>query len=480
MELFDCKIGREDRLAPPKLFQDGGPGLPTFLPPLMKTTIFLILIAMAFEGPLAWAKESLYPLTLKQALDESTLDPVILEDRTVTSITHPGQRVRWVTVRFFSHDWKDGPWHGTMTVALPPKISKERQGLAAIALSGVGKKGMEPGYDAKRDLAEWTAMEFGIPVATMPLQGTHYGITEIHELSDYLTKKFVETGDPSWLSAYCGAAVRARAVTMIGKLTGHLIHSVVHMGGSISAGQGWVWASLDERVKGLVASGSVGPFTKVYPDRPPRSRLKFLHEAPDEIKDLFAKHRDPISYASKIDCPVLYATGSNDRASPPALISGFLDTFKGPTYLATKPNGQHSPGTQMQAETFRMWVEHVLFDRPLSRLSIEELSYENGALVCGTRVEGMADIKEVNLVYALTENPDFLNTSLARNSSKDNYTQAKWKVVPMIRKGKSWRVRVDVANPKSKYAACIVHLRDAYQDRPGHLTTITRQVPANR
>ena len=443
----------------------------------MKKSLSILLVTIA---SFATASEhSNYPLTQSQALDESSLDPVILEDRTVASTTHPNNQVRWVTIRFFSHDWKDGPWHGAMTVALPPKISNNRQGLAAISVAGVGRKGMEPGYDAKRDLAEWTAMEFGIPVATMPQQGTHFGITEIHELSDYLTKRFVETGDPSWLSAYCGAAVRARAVTMLGKLTGNPIHSVVHMGGSITAGQGWVWASLDERVKGLVASGSIGPFTSIYPDRPPRSRLNFLHEAPDDIKKLFTTHRDPVSYAPRIDCPVLLATGSNDRASPPALIPEFLAAFKGPTYLATVPNGQHSPGTRMQTETFRMWVDHILFDRPLSQLSINKLSYNNGALSCEVQVKGNQEVKEVNLVYALTENPEFLNTSLTLHSNKDNYTQAKWEVVPMIRKGGSWVVNTMVINPGATYAACFVHVSDSFAGRPGHVTSITCQLPEN-
>ncbi|MHC4143805.1 MAG: hypothetical protein ACYSUD_03400, partial [Planctomycetota bacterium] len=232
----------------------------------MKTAIALFLIAAAVDGRTESASRQLCLLTQQQAFDESTLDPVILSDRTVASRTHPDRQVRWVTVRFFSHDWKDGPWYATMTVAMPVKIRRECLGLAAITLSGVGKKGMEPDFNTLRDLAETTAMEFGIPVATMPQQGTHFGLTEIHELSDHLTKKFVETGDPSWLAGYPGAAVRARAVTMIGKLMGHPIHSVVHMGGSISAGQGWIWAAFDDRVKGLVASGSIGPFTKIYPD----------------------------------------------------------------------------------------------------------------------------------------------------------------------------------------------------------------------
>ena len=78
----------------------------------------------------------------------------------------------------------------------------------------------------------------------------------------------------------------------------------------------------------------------------------------------------------------------HDRASPPALIPDFLAAFKGPTYLATVPNGQHSPGTRMQTETFRMWVDHILFDRPLGQLSINKLSYNKGALHCEVQVKG--------------------------------------------------------------------------------------------
>lgn len=336
---------------------------------------------------------------------------------------------------------------------------------------------MEPGFDALRDLAETTAIEFGIPVATMPQQGTHFGLTEIHELSDHLTKKFVETGDPSWLAGYCGAAVRARAVTMLGKLTGHPIHSVVHMGGSISAGQGWVWAAFDDRVKGLVASGSIGPFTKIYPDRPPRPRLRFLHEASDEIRQLFVKHRDPISHARRISCPVLIATGSNDRASPPAVMPEFVAAFKGPTCLATVPNGLHSPGTQRQAETFRMWVDHTLFGRPLSQLSVEGLSYEAGKVICRARVTGMSVVQEVNLVCTRTNNPEFLATSLARARTEGNYTQARWEVIPMTRNGRTWTVTFVVPKPKPKYAACFVDVRDEFRGRPGHVTSLIWQVP---
>jgi hypothetical protein len=443
----------------------------------MKLTISLILITIAISGKVESREPRLYPITQKQAVDETTLNPVILEDRTVVSQTHPDRQVRWVTVRFFSHDWKDGPWHATITVAIPPIIRRERLGLAAITLAGVGKKGMELDFDTKRDLAEAAAMEFGIPVATIPKQGTHYGLTEIHELSDYLTKKFVETGDPSWLAAYCGAAVRARAVTMIGKLTGCPIHSVVHMGGSISAGQGWVWEAFDDRVKGLVASGSIGPFDKIYANRPPRQRLRFLSEAPDEIRQMFLKHRDPINSARRINCPVLIATGSNDQASPPSVMAEFLGAFQGPRYLATVPNGLHSPGTQRQARTFRMWIDHTLFNRPLRQLSVKELSYTAGRITCCTLVTGKPTVQEVNLHYTGTNNPDFLDSFYLKPRNKDNYTRAKWQMIPMIRNGQSRTVRFDVPSPRCKYVACFVDVRDEFEGRPGHLTSFIRLLP---
>lgn len=437
------------------------------------------LAVLAVYGSVGSAEPHFYPLTPEQAVDESTLEPVILADRTITSRTHPDRQVRWVKVRFFSHDWKDGPWHATMTVAMPPKIRLDRRGLAAITLAGVGKKGMEPGFNAERDLAEHAAMEFGIPVATMPQQGTHFGLTEIHELSDHLTRRFVDSGDPSWLASYPGAAVRARAVTMIGRLTGHPIHSVVHMGASITAGQGWVWATLDRRVKGLVASGSIGPFSKVYPNRPPRERLRFLHEAPESIRALFTTHRDPMSFAPRIDCPLLIATGSNDIASPPAAMPEFLSAFAGTTYLAIVPNGMHSPGTQRQAETFCMWIDHALLGRPLGRPSIVRISFAAGELKCRVRVDGETEVQEISLVWTRTDNPDFLATSHTgeRSRRKDNYSQAHWESIPMTRQDDAWTVAFDVPNPKPMYIAYFVDVLDTHQGRPGRVTSSIQQLP---
>jgi len=266
----------------------------------MTSIIAILVVALACTAQVQAAEPRLYPLTQQQAVDESTLAPVILADRIVASQTHPDQQVRWVKVRYFSDEWKDGPWHGEMTVALPPKIKQDCQGLAALTLAGVGKRGMEPGFDAPRDLAECTALEFGIPVATMPQQGTHFGLTEIHALSDHLTKRFVET-----------------------------------------------------------------------------------------------------------------------------------------------------------------------------------LSYEAGRISAHVRVSDKTAVQGVNLVWAPTINPEFLGSAHIgpRNAKKDNYSQARWQTVPMTRNNKTWTVTFALPSPKPKFVACFVHVHDEYKRRPGHITSLIRQLP---
>lgn len=154
--------------------------------------------------------------------------------------------------------------------------------------------------------------------------------------------------------------------------------------------------------------------------------------------------------------------------------------FKGPTCLATVPNGQHSPGTQRQAETYRMWVDHTLFDQPLSQLSVEELSYEVGRITCRVRVTGKPAVQEVNLACTFTNNPEFLATSLTVARTEDNYTRAKWQRIPMDRGGETWTVMFDVPNPKPQYAACFVDVRDEFKGQPGHVTSLIRLLPTER
>lgn len=111
-----------------------------------------------------------YPLTVRQAADWSTLEEQILADEVVGSQTHPGRKARWIKVRYFSHEWIDGPWHATTRIVMPASHKEIRPGLAVICPAGVATRGREPGFTVEQDFMERTAMEFGVPVASMPNQ----------------------------------------------------------------------------------------------------------------------------------------------------------------------------------------------------------------------------------------------------------------------------------------------------------------------
>jgi hypothetical protein len=438
--------------------------------------LFLKLIFLVAFVPSAYAVELSphYPLTAAQARDASTLDETILSDKVLASQADPTRKIRWVRARFFSHDWKDGPWRGTVQVALPVAIAENRRGFAAMCPGGTSKKGREPGFDAKRDFVERTVLELGIPVAIIPSQGTHLGKTEIHEMSDAMTKRFVETGDPGWLAAWPGAALRARALTVIGKLAGHPIRSAVHMGTSISAGQGWVWAACDERVKGVIGTGSIGPFRKVYPERPLRKRLDFLSKAPDPVKELFVKHRDPSVFAARITVPALVVVGSNDFATPPSVLPEFVAAFRQTPHLVSVPNFGHGCGTRRHHNSFRMWIDHTLFGRPLISVTMEKIAVTDGRLACTATVSGEPTVKAVSLIYAASSNLDFLQSRYSRAGQKDNYSKAKWTVAPMQQRGGKWTVDIPLPSGTPPHIAACVDVEEEWLGRPGYASTVVR------
>jgi hypothetical protein len=50
----------------------------------------------------------------------------------------------------------------------------------------------------------------------------------------------------------------------------------------------------------------------------------------------------------------------------------------------------------------------------------------------------------------------------------------------MNRDGETWTVTFDVPNPKPKYVASFVGVRDEFGRRPGHATSLIRQLPTER
>ena len=415
----------------------------------------------------------LFPLTQEQARDESTLNERIVSDTTVESSTHPGRKIRWVEVQFFSHEWKDGPWKSGIIIAMPAEITPERQGLAAMCM--VSSMAMHEDLNMKRDYFEYTAMEFGIPVATIPYMGEHYGISEIHAMTDRLIEKFIETGDLSWIGNYPGSVVRARAVTMIGKLTGHPITSVVHMGSSISAHQAWVWSVYDNRVKGLVSTGDVGFNKDRFPFDGslhfPRKAVQTLVNADTQLLNLYLPEHDPYYFGDRLKASVLQIVGSNDPWCPPSTTPKFHAALLPPVYHTIVPNYGHGAGTVQHAESFQMFIDHVLFSRPIGKAEIEKVSFNVQKVTCKAQLTGGGEIKDVYLYYTTSNHPNFLCSSSFNDTPKNNYIKAEWLSVPMTLQEDLWTAEISTAETSDKFITCFVVVTDEYEGRPGHYSS---------
>ena len=59
---------------------------------MMQSMTVILPVVFALGGQVESVRPRLYPLTRQRAVDESTLDPRILSDRTVASRTHPDRQ----------------------------------------------------------------------------------------------------------------------------------------------------------------------------------------------------------------------------------------------------------------------------------------------------------------------------------------------------------------------------------------------------
>ncbi len=426
---------------------------------------------------------ALWPLTVQEIRDESTLDEQIVEDSQIEHPDHPGQKVRKLVVRFFSHEFKDGPWHGRVTVYIPPGIPDENRGFVIMCPASSLRRTLVPGVDIERDLALGTALLFRIPVATIPQAGEHFGLSRIHQISDKLTEKFLDTSDPGWLAVYPYATLYARAYTLVGKLTVMPTRRVVHMGSSITAHQGWKAASYDPRLAGLVVTGDTGRYDLFQVDGKPyiavtkRRRPLFQRLADSSMKETWYDHVDKARYAHQIRSKTLQVVGTADPMSAPRVFNPFWEGLPLAKHLSYVPGYPHGCGSMTHVEAFRMWVDHCFFDRPLSVPGQPRSEWRaDGRLEVRVPIGGDATIEAVKLHYHLTGDTRFLNFGRPGDFSEgtDHITRVQdWDFVPMRREGREWTASV-VLEGEGDRVCFFVSVHDRAGSTPGHAATLMR------
>jgi len=418
-------------------------------------------------------EELFFPLSEAEMLDTSTLEEKILVNRVVDSVTHPGLRFRIMRVSYFSHMWKDGAWFGKVSIAVPLEIAPDRLGMMAIC--PIGSSNINPDFDLERNYFEYTALEYGIPVMGIPMVGEHYGHTEIHDLSDYLNMQFIETGDASWLGAYPSAAVRARGITLLSKLTGHDINSVVHLGSSISAGHGYVLARFDSRIKGLVATGSIGCFQDLYPSDgsfvSSRPSVDALAAMPEPMRDLFSYHRDPAVFGGELDCSVLLVTGIRDHAVPPLVVPKLTNALGGETFQVQVPDYGHGCGTHRHADAFRMWIDHVLLSEEKPEWTDVSAVRDGETFRCSAVLENEVELGEPRLWYLPVEDSLYFQSVNFSDTPDPNYTSAEWESIPMWKVGGEWVGEVPYVDPSMDHVAWFIDYRGGEARKRSYAST---------
>ncbi len=426
-----------------------------------------------------------FPLTPEQMLDVSTLDLEVLSDQSFTSSLPSGasSRLRKVRVRYFSHQWKDGPWEGKVDLLIPADIPSKRRGV--VFFSPGGSINVEEGVNLKRDLWERTAVELGIITASIPDAGKHLGEDEIHALADALFLRALKTRDLGWLPAYPFAALRARAATMIGKLTGTPVHTVIHMGSSISATHAWNWPLHDSRVKGLIATGDIGGVEDWFPldgSLKDNSRPAFaaLSRSPKDFQQSVIRLLDPLYHGGQLH-HVLQIAGSGDFCSPPVSLAKYFAALGEPKHLAIVPNYGHGCASRRHVELARMWLEHLLENRPLTQVTFAEPpAFVDGRLHVRARVQSQARIERVQFVYATSPEPNFLRGVLLPDAPKRDkgYTRAQWQTVPMLKitaagDAGEWTGSVELPawQTGKKFVAGFVDVEDRHAGRAGYVST---------
>lgn len=431
------------------------------------------------------AGSPVFPLTPEQMLDESTLDLKVLSDQPFTS-TLPsgiGRQFRKVRVRYFSHQWKDGPWEGAIELLIPADIPANRRGVVFFAPSGSNNPA--EGVDVRRDLWERTAVEMRIITATIPDAGSHLGKDSIHAVNDAFLNRAIESRDLSWLPAYPFAALRARAVTMIGKLTGVPVRTVIHMGYSISANHAWTWPLYDSRVKGLIATGDIGAIEDWFPldgslKNSSRPAFNAMSQAPRDLQQSALRLHDPFYHGAQLH-NVLLIPCSNDPYAAPLAAAKFFAALGEPKHLSIVPNYGHECASRRHVDLARMWLEHLLGNRPLTEVAfVEPPAMVNGTLHVRAHVQGQAQVKTVQFVYATSAEPKFLRAVLMPDAPKQDksYIAAKWQTVSMSKSAAAdgsgeWTASVELpAGQTGKlFVAGFVDVEDRHEGLAGYAST---------
>jgi hypothetical protein len=128
--------------------------------------------------------------------------------------------------------------------------------------------------------------------------------------------------------------------------------------------------------------------------------------------------------------------------------------------LIQVPNHQHGNDSRQHIEGFRMWIDHLFYQRPLTSVAVEAVEYRSGRIRGTAKISGKTRLDAVQLFCLSTGEPRYFRSRRFLDAPDDCYLKAVWHAVPMKRDGQRWTVDAELPGTKNRFAACFVAVTD--------------------
>jgi PhoPQ-activated pathogenicity-related protein len=320
-----------------------------------------------------------------------------------------------------SQTWRATPevnrpvWQHWVMITKPDKVTSD---TALLSIGGGRNDGVVPAAappDAlDRARRSGTVVVSLGQVPNQPLIFNNDGVERVEDdLIAYCDIKFVQTGDPTWVTRLpmVKSAVRAMdaATEFLASAEGGKVaikHFVV-AGGSKRGWTTWLTGAVDPRVKAIVPIvidvvnvrpsmmnhyAAYGFWAPAVGDYAVKHKVMDRWDAPRMAE--LNKIEDPYSYLDRLTLPKYIVNAAGDQFFTPDSSKFYFDDLKGPKYLRYVPNGDHSLKGTDAGDSILAFYRAIVEDKPLPRFKWK--MEKDGSITVETETKP----REVNLWQA--------------------------------------------------------------------------------
>lgn len=340
----------------------------------------------------AWARLIALPAVAAAAFGQATpLDEYVRAEDPAYEWTKvgeiPGDGVVGHVLDLTSQEWRTPQpadrtlWKHWLTVYRPEEVRSE---LGLLFISG-GANGGPPPDKANDSLVEIarttgsvTAELRMVPNQPLSYEGDPFGPRTEDELIAYNWKRFLDEGEPIWLTRLPMTKAAVRAMDAVTEFTGS-VRGYFVMGASKRGWTTWTTAAVDERVAGIApividmlnVKPSFDHHYRVYGFWAPAVGDYFREGIMDRTDSpAYAELRRivaPYSYRERYTMPKLIVNAAGDQFFLPDSSRFYFDALPGEKYLRYVPNTDHSLRDSDALESLTVFYDAVIHGKPRPR-----------------------------------------------------------------------------------------------------------------